>query len=280
MNSDFLYLDGLDDHWSLPNDKIIQLGIYDSFISNKVQTSLNRLINLNHTQFIKPIGSEIGTENMYELSSTILIHSDSTISPEINISSRTQKLSTNLGYQRHGSDSTYISQKCISLGQFRSESDIIEPLLRDIKVASINLDVLRHSEAPAIKDNFPSGMTTEELCQIARYLGESNNIKTLEIIVDTKDHEVKIESMIVAQLIWYFSEGMTLDKHIHPSTSTEFQEYIVDTDSLNHTYHFFRSIKNGKWWLKTLSSEYVACSEQEYLDTKNHGLPERLLFAF
>lgn len=274
MQRNYPHLDALPTDWSQDKEKPVQLYVNELFNDLRIRSHFADLTPSDDFYFEEPMSQK--HEDKIEKKPCIIITNCNQVRTEVICASNQVSNTSNIGYQRHCIDVSKISHFSVSLGEYRTAPKTVEPLLRDASSFTINLNALRHAEAPNVKDNFPSGLNTEEICQLARYAGEANKMDMLQIVLDTGAKKVIPESMIIAQIIWYFLEGMGFDKSIHPSTSTEFQEYLVEAE---HTYHFYKSHRNNKWWIKNLESGFTACSFEEYTQTKENGLPERLLYA-
>ncbi|MEE9439658.1 MAG: hypothetical protein V3V14_11700 [Saprospiraceae bacterium] len=191
----------------------------------------------------------------------------------------------NIGYQRHFNPAHLLQDVLnsdsagLSLGELRSKQHVVEPILRETNYLHFDISAIRKSECPSISNSLPTGLYTEEACQIMRYAGEGSRLKLVTFDTHNLDANNEIESMIVAELIWYLQEGLDLNIQQHPSITTNFKEYIIELNELNHSLKFFQSTSNGKWWLKTENSSniYTACSFEEYQATINNELPARLL---
>ncbi|MBK9736094.1 MAG: hypothetical protein IPO92_14515 [Saprospiraceae bacterium] len=191
-----------------------------------------------------------------------------------------------LGYQRHLcslidihslEDSAFNS---LSLGKLRSFPSQLEPSLRDVEVLYVNLNAVRSSETTNTIDAIPSGLNTEEMCQIFKNAGSSSNIKAVFIDSDLS-HACRQESFLIAECIWYFIEGINMKINDHPQHNKDFSEFVVYSHSFDQDLSFLRNNQTHKWWLKTTSdngkSKYLACSNEEYQQTINEELPDRIL---
>ncbi len=186
-----------------------------------------------------------------------------------------------IGYQRHFSDMDIIqkvdtdSYGSMSLGKIRTIPLAVEPIIRDGNYIHINLNVVKSSEVPNTTDAFPTGLTSEELCQIARYAGEANGIKC--ICFDNIDALSMAESKVIATVIWYFLEGRNHLVQDHPSHSTEFSSYVVSFD--DEDIVFKKHNRTQRIWA-LIDDEYYACTNDEYIQAIDGTLPDRLAKLF
>ncbi len=191
-----------------------------------------------------------------------------------------------VGYQRHLNtyDTTlYLENntyKSISLGTMRTYPSLSEAILRDTQLSYLNLNVLKWSECGLTEGSLPTGMTTEELCQIGHYLGGAPDLKG--IFIDggqllSSSYEL---SLITAEFIWYYLEGLNMKSCVHPSESDDFSEFLVVTDNIDIDIVFLKNNTHGHWWIKAETentSRFMACTHEEYQSTLNDEIPDRIL---
>lgn len=173
----------------------------------------------------------------------------------------------------------------IGLGELRYDLKEMEPVIRECVGVSVNLTAVRSSEAPASSEAGPSGMYSEEACQIGRYAGLSDHCNTfwvhgIESELDTRGLSVAC----AAQLIWYFAEAFTQRKNDHPIVNKHMTSYTVSMKNPDMEITFLKSQKSGRWWLDlSHSSEdqqrYLACSHRDYLMACQNMLPDRFVNA-
>lgn len=166
---------------------------------------------------------------------------------------------------------------CYRLGVVREDMDLVEPSLRDCDILSIDLMCLRASEAPWLAGASPNGFFSDELCQLVRYAGMSNKIKTLGIYnYDAKADVTGQGAELIAQLIWYFADGVYAQRS--ESSLSEMQNFdhfdlrLTDTPTT-----FLRSHRSGRWWMLLPNGKYVPCSYNDYQTAAADQVPERWL---
>ncbi len=177
----------------------------------------------------------------------------------------------------------------LSLGKARANLKEVEPYIRDADIINFHLDVLKQSEAPGVMDSSPGGFTHEEACQIMRYAGMSDKLRTLGIYGYHRDNDINdFTAKVTAQLAWYFLDGFFNRKKDFPVSVEDLVEYIVDSKNLNHQMVFFKSNKSGRWWMRVpvkVKGKYerhglIPCSYLDYEMACKDEFPERLLKAF
>lgn len=212
------------------------------------------------------------------------LHTCAHISNRVELSSGEVNVE-NIGYQRHYIPKfqyqDVLSSKTpgLSLGVLRANQKILEPVLRECNYIHFDLGAIRRSDAPNFENSLPTGLSSEEACQIMRYAGEGMRLKLLSIDTSGLTGESQTEAMLVAELLWYFHEGVEMKAHDHPAISKEFKEYIIELNDVDHSLIFAQSKASGKWWIKLEndSNKYVSCAYEEYQQTISHEIPERLL---
>src|SRR5690606_21222395 len=60
---------------------------------------------------------------------------------------------------------------CIRVGKVRENIEDIEPIFRDCDLLSIDLNALKYSAVPFLKNASPNGFEGDEICQLMRYAG-------------------------------------------------------------------------------------------------------------
>lgn len=173
----------------------------------------------------------------------------------------------------------------IRLGLVRNNVSITEPFLRDSDILSIDISSVKHADAPGQVISSPNGFSAEELCQMARYAGVSDNTKILGIFNYLPTADIGgVTASLIAQIIWYFIEGYTYRLHESPEDqSANFQQFFV---TLNEDHHlkFFKSKVSQRWWMevptKTEEKVFLACSENDYLQALKNEIPDRWIKVF
>lgn len=175
-----------------------------------------------------------------------------------------------------------LGHEAIRLGIARSGMEIIEPVLRDSDIVSVDMSCVRQSDAPGVTVPGPNGFTGEELCQIARYAGASPKISAFGIfdIMPKKDFN-EMTSHLAAQAAWYFMEGFAHRIEEDPRLGNS-RKYMVETTSPNEHIVFYKSLKTERWWFELPVKEgegnlnhIVACSRDDYDKACSREIPDR-----
>ena len=162
--------------------------------------------------------------------------------------------------------------------------EIVEPVLRDADIVSIDIGVVRQSDAPANNNVSPNGFYGEEICAISRYAGISDKVSSFGIYEYNSKYDSNYQTAhLIAQMIWYFVEGVNYRAKDYPfSTKEDYQKFTVlleDDDPIN----FYKSDKTGRWWMeinlikdnKYKRHALIPCTYQDYLETTEQIIPER-----
>ncbi|HIP47992.1 MAG TPA: arginase [Lutibacter sp.] len=198
---------------------------------------------------------------------------------------------TNIGYQTFLNSQEEIGLlktllfDAYRLGDVKNNLELVEPTLRDSDMLSIDIGAIRKIDAPANNNNQISGFSADEICKITRYAGLSDKLKVLGIFEynSNKDNQ-SITAELIAQMIWYFVEGVNLRSYEFPTYSLEdFKKYMVMID--DDTYQFYKSDISGRWWMeinvkdnnKTKRQTLIPCTYNDYLTANRQEVPERWL---
>lgn len=192
-----------------------------------------------------------------------------------------------LGYQRHlcsMPELKFIDEFCpdsLSLGKMKSHPHLWEPILRDTEVLYIHGNVLKASEMAGVDSSWPTGIYTEELCQIMKYAGSS--LRLSSVIIDLGLPTIQENSTaprLVAELLWYLLEGMKMKETDHPGLHSHLSEYVVNIGEYDADMVFLKSNLSQRWWLRldeNTNYPYLSCAHEEYQQTIQSDVPDRLL---
>jgi len=164
------------------------------------------------------------------------------------------------------------------------ELENIEPAFRNADIVSIDMGAVRQSEAPANNNASPNGFYGEEICALSRYAGLSDKVTSFGIYeYNSKlDHNHQTASLI-AQMIWYFIEGVNYRVKDYPFSGKEnYQKFTVlleDDDPLV----FYKSNKTGRWWIeinilsdnKYKRHALIPCTFKDYTEATKQIIPDR-----
>jgi len=166
---------------------------------------------------------------------------------------------------------------CYRLGKVRENLEDMEPVLRSCSMLSVDMNVLRFSEAPFLKNASPNGLFGDELCQLMRYAGMSQQLCSTGIYGYHPENDPHgMGAALIAQMIWYFIDGYRLRKTESDLSQTEnFRSF--DLAFTGHKSRFLQSKRTGRWWMQLMDGSYIPCSYQDFLSASNDQIPERWL---
>ncbi|WP_367755002.1 formimidoylglutamase [Flavobacterium sp. WC2430] len=193
----------------------------------------------------------------------------------------------NIGYQTY-----YNSQEEIDLveklffdgyrlGEISNNIALAEPVFRDADIVSLDLNSVKSSDSGNFSIFTPNGFNGKEICSLSRYAGISDKVSMFGIF----NHNNSVqESVLVAQIIWYFIEGFHYRSNEYPFGSREnYIKYIVPSEE--EVLVFYKSDKTDRWWIeipfisngnnKLKRNTLLPCSYDEYIGACNQELPER-----
>jgi len=170
------------------------------------------------------------------------------------------------------------------LGAVSNDVTIVEPVLRDANIVSIDLTSVKGSELSLKQKYSPNGLDGKEICAIARYAGISNKVSSFGVYEYKPSKDDELTSMLVAQILWYFVEGVNYRvKDDDFSDDRNYQKYITLVES--EELIFYKSNKTGRWWIeipflsevnnKLKRHTLLPCMHQDYVDACNNKVPDR-----
>ena len=141
--------------------------------------------------------------------------------------------------------------RLLRLGQLKENIYNSESHLRDADITHINHSALKHTESPAQFRISQSGLTSEEICQIARYIGINDKLQ-LTIIdgINEAHSSIDVSINVVSQMLWYLVDGYFSRKGDFPNDHKQYMEYHVTIDEFDQILEFVKSERSGRWWLK------------------------------
>ncbi|HQV78585.1 MAG TPA: arginase family protein [Chitinophagales bacterium] len=172
----------------------------------------------------------------------------------------------------------------LRVGKIREHIFEAEPYLREASMVMYNINAIRHSDAPAQPEPSPNGMFGDEACGVARYAGMSDQLMSMGIFDFNPSLDVQaITAKQVAQMVWYFMEGVSLRRNDYPITDEkDFSQYIVQIDDAENDFIFLKSKKSDRWWMKIMYDKFdiqkhklIPCTYKDYLTALNNEIPER-----
>lgn len=199
---------------------------------------------------------------------------------------------SNIGYQTYfvGNENVELMNKLYfdtyRLGQIRTDIEDAEPIVRNADLITVDISSIRQSDAPGNKNSSPNGFHGEEICQILMYAGISDKLSGLGIYEYNTglDHEGQTAHLI-AQMIWYFLEGIGNRKADIPANNpSSYITYRVPMTNIDQEITFLKSMKSNRWWMKLpvelaknrfMSHHLIPCSYKDYQQACKSEVPEK-----
>ncbi len=172
------------------------------------------------------------------------------------------------------------------LGAIREDIKKVEPLMRNVDVVSFDISAVKNSDAPGCGNSTPNGLTGDEACRIIRYAGISDKVSSIGFYeYNAFEDPNQQTAQLIAQLIWYFVEGVNSRKKDIPSEGDKnYVRYRVHVSHEEEDLIFFKSLKSDRWWMKVpfpgkKSNTYkrhqlVPCSYDDYTEACQDQVPE------
>ena len=175
------------------------------------------------------------------------------------------------------------------LGDISQSIGLVEPLLRDADIVTLDLNSVKSSEVSFNQKYSPNGFNGREICAISRYSGISNKVSSFGIFEYNPSNDDQATAMLVAQIIWYFIEGFNCrvndDDFSNQSNYQKFTVLVEDEELV-----FYKSKKTGRWWIEIPFVEYsntksqqhplLACMYEDYETATKGTIPERWFKAY
>jgi arginase family enzyme len=174
------------------------------------------------------------------------------------------------------------------LGEVSNNITIVEPVMRDAHIVSLDLKSIKASEVSSKQSHSPNGLNGKDVCAISRYAGISNKVSSFGIY-EYKPSNNDVTAMLIAQMIWYFIEGVNCrvkDDDFKDDTSYQKFNVLIDNEELV----FFKSVKTGRWWIeipflpdvnnKLKKHTLLPCTHEDYIEASHGKIPERWYKAY
>jgi arginase family enzyme len=197
---------------------------------------------------------------------------------------------SNLGYQTYFNSQEEIELMerlffdAYRLGEVTKEINVVEPVMRDANLVGLDLNSVGAGAFGNYRLNSPNGFDGREICALSRYAGISDKVTSFGIYEFSSKFDFPSATMLVAQIMWYFIEGVNFRKNENTiSAKKEFIKYQVPVD--DEILVFYKSPVSGRWWIeipfispannKLKRHTLLPCTQEDYVDACNQVIPER-----
>ena len=166
---------------------------------------------------------------------------------------------------------------CVRVGMAREDLDQLEPAIRRSQLLSIDMNAVRHSDAPANRLASPNGFFGDEMCKLTRFAGMSSELNSMGLYGyhPELDHQ-RLTAKLMAQMIWYYLDGLSIAKaEASLQDRDQFLEYRVANPDMDGV--FLKSKRSNRWWMQMPGGHFIPCTHRDYLTAAHNELPERWL---
>lgn len=169
------------------------------------------------------------------------------------------------------------------LGEFNANFRVAEPYLRNSDLISIDFTSVKCAETDSDCYTNANGFYSEQLCQLAKYSGISDKLSCLGIF-NIDPNQNRVASDLLAQVIWYFIDGVSQRVGDFPIGSRKnYVKFHVHMDDFKDDLTFYKSDKSGRWWLevkypageggKYERHHLVPCDKEDYEGAMKNRIP-------
>lgn len=169
------------------------------------------------------------------------------------------------------------------LGDLMSNFKIAEPLIRNSDILTIDMLALKALDGTSEYFTNPNGISSETICQIAKYAGISDRLSSL-LVTNCFLGTSKLNDNLLAQIMWYFIDGYSARYGDFPiSTLKDYLKFTVNLTAIDEQIVFYKSKKSERWWMevpypKKTKLDYkrhtiVPCNLEDYEQAMNNDIP-------
>lgn len=173
------------------------------------------------------------------------------------------------------------------LGSIKTNREDAELYLRNAGITLFDINSIKHSDAPGKNTKQPSGLTSEEACQLSRYagMGELGKCFIISGLSPIQDQE-NLTATLCSHLIWFYLDGFNNRCADLPDQHKEFVKYRCDFSDDQVPILFLKSKKTERWWMQIEHPADPAnehkqitfpCSYNDYQIAANGETPQRYL---
>lgn len=138
------------------------------------------------------------------------------------------------------------------LGDFNADFKKAEPHIRNTDILSIDVNSIRQSDFPTAGCDSPNGFYADQICQIAKYAGISDKLTSMGIFNLHPGKDAPSSNHLVAQLLWYFLDGVSQRLGDFPiGSKKDYIRFSVHLDNFTEEeLVFLKSNKSERWWME------------------------------
>jgi hypothetical protein len=169
------------------------------------------------------------------------------------------------------------------LGAFNSDFRLAEPYLRNSDLLSVDFKSIKNSDTDNTKYSNANGFKSDQICQIMKYAGMSDKMSCVSIL-DVHPEQSVAASNLLAQMIWYFADGVAQRVGDFPiGNKSGYKKFHVHLDDFEDALVFYKSDRSARWWLevsypageggKYERHHLVPCNQLDYDNAMKNKIP-------
>lgn len=170
------------------------------------------------------------------------------------------------------------------LGAFNDDFKRAEPHLRNADIISIDFESIKNGDTDRDCYNNPNGFRADQICQISKYAGMSDKLTCFGVFDIVHEHNSS-SSMLLAEMVWYFMDGVNARLGDFPIGSKKnYKKFFVHLEGFKDELVFYKSDKSERWWMEVTypageGKKYerhhlVPCDHDDYVAATENNIPD------
>ncbi len=162
----------------------------------------------------------------------------------------------------------------IRLAEMIKDSTDIEPFFRRAHLATVNADAVESFNQAFSLHPQVNGLNRREICTYMKEIGLSENLQSLGIFNLNLETTSILNHQLLAQMIWYFLEGITI-QNSHPKDKKTEIFYVLSDDE---KFTFQKDTFSNLWYFGEDENieNCIPCSFNDYKNAKSGNINPRL----
>lgn len=187
---------------------------------------------------------------------------------------------SHLGYQKHLNDEQSVKLikevdfDMIRLAEMIKDSTDMEPFFRRAHLATVNADAVESFHQPFSIHPQLNGLNRREICTYMKEIGLSENLQSLGIFNLNLETTSIVNHQLLAQMIWYFLEGLSIQKTHPKDKKTEIFHVLCEDENFTFQKDTFTNL----WYFGENENveNCIPCSFNDYKNAKSGNINPRL----
>lgn len=153
--------------------------------------------------------------------------------------------------------------------------------LRDSDLFSFDFRAIKGKYSFSQDITSPHGLEPYEACKMCHYAGLSCKLSVLGLFETSDDNpENQNNSVLAAQMIWHFIEGLSGRYYDIPSQEdSRYKKFVVFLEIFGKDVQFYNNQLNGRWWFEVPTEQgdkkIFSCDHEDYLKAMENELPDK-----